>query len=89
MFSDDAQICYCGSTKCRGYISKASQITDLSSSEDSDGTTLRPEEKQRKKRIFKRKTDYDNKNKLREVITNIYISVYTCQECNILFCVGS
>lgn len=80
MFSDDAQICYCGSTKCRGYISKASQITDLSSSEDSDGATLKPEEKQRKKKCLKRKTVYNDKNKLREVITNIYTAVHTCQE---------
>lgn len=73
IYSDGAQICYCGSTKCRGYISKASQITDLSSSEDSsDGiienqNASKPEEKQKKRRIFKKRIIYNDKNKLREV----------------------
>lgn len=71
IFSDGAQICYCGSSNCRGYISKASQITDLSSSEDSDSSenrsVLKSEEKQRKKGIFKKRTIHNKENTLREV----------------------
>lgn len=71
IFSNGAQVCYCGSPKCRGYISKASQITDPSSSEDSDDNaenhSSKPEEKQKRKIILKRRIAHNEKNKLREV----------------------
>lgn len=73
IFSNDPQICYCGSSKCRGYISKAPQTIGLSSSDDSDNGgienyyTSKSEEKPKKKRTLRKTTAYNDKNKLREV----------------------
>lgn len=74
-------MCYCGSSNCRGYISKASQTTDLSSSDDSDESisenrvTSKPEEKQRRRKTLNNRTIYNDKNKLREVIILV---LYIC-----------
>jgi hypothetical protein len=68
-FRDGAQVCYCGSSKCRGFISKATPITSLSNSEDSEDATedSASGENQKKKRILNKRTVYNNENKLREV----------------------
>lgn len=73
IFRDGAQICYCGSSKCRGYINKSSQISDQNSSEDSESPNenvflSKPEKKERKKRNLENRTAYNNENKLREVL---------------------
>lgn len=82
MFSEKAQICYCGSSKCHGYIGKVSQNTDRSSSDDSDSVTNSftsiLKEKQTKKRIYKKKTIHNDKNKLKEVIFIKFYSLHIC-----------
>ncbi|XP_025415197.1 uncharacterized protein LOC112686918 isoform X2 [Sipha flava] len=69
IFGDGAQVCYCGSSKCRGFISKATPITSLSNSEDSEDATedSASGENQKKKRILNKRTVYNNENKLREL----------------------
>ncbi|XP_060834189.1 uncharacterized protein LOC132917458 [Rhopalosiphum padi] len=72
IFGDGAQICYCGSSKCRGYINKSSQIVDHNSSEDSESANenvfiSKPEEKKRKKKILEKRAANNNENKLREL----------------------
>ncbi|XP_060861460.1 uncharacterized protein LOC132938562 isoform X2 [Metopolophium dirhodum] len=72
IFGDGAQICYCGSSKCRGYINKSSQIADQNSSEDSESANenvfvSKPEKKERKKRYLENRTAYNDENKLREL----------------------
>lgn len=71
IISNDAQICYCGSSKCRGYISKAAQSFS-SSEDDGDGTienmTITKAETQHRKINSKKKIVYNDKNKLREVL---------------------
>ncbi|KAL5242931.1 hypothetical protein ACI65C_010341 [Semiaphis heraclei] len=71
IFGDGAQICYCGSSKCRGYINKSSQIADHNSSEDSESANEnvfvpKPEEKRKKKRNLEKRT-HNDENKLREL----------------------
>jgi len=73
IFRDGAQICYCGSSKCRGYINKSSQITDHNSSEDSESANEnvfipKPKEKIKKKRNLEKRAAYNDENKLREVL---------------------
>lgn len=72
IFGNGAQICYCGSSKCRGYINKSSQIADHNSSEDSESPNenlfvSKPKEKQIKKRNLKKRIAYNDENKLREL----------------------
>jgi len=72
-FRDGVQICYCGSSKCRGYINKSSQIADHNSSEDSESANEnvfipKPEEKRKEKRNLKKRTAHNDENKLREVL---------------------
>ncbi|XP_050545151.1 uncharacterized protein LOC126907706 [Daktulosphaira vitifoliae] len=72
VFGDGAQICYCGSSKCRGYISKASQITDISSSDDSDITDennlpQKSDKYMKRKRMVKKRIVLNEKNNLREL----------------------
>lgn len=72
IFGDGAQICYCGSSKCRGYINKSSQIADQNSSEDSESANenvfvSKPEKKERKKRNLENRTAFNDENKLREL----------------------
>lgn len=70
-FRDGAQVCYCGSSNCRGFISKATPITGLSNSEDSEDATednsASSGENKKKKKILNKRTVYNNENKLREV----------------------
>ncbi|CAH1720992.1 unnamed protein product [Aphis gossypii] len=73
IFGDGAQICYCGSSKCRGYINKSSQIVDHhNSSDDSESTNenvfvSKSEEKKKKKKKLQKRTANNNENKLREL----------------------
>lgn len=76
IISNDAQVCYCGSSNCRGYISKAPQ--SLSSSDDGDDVTeinfiSKPETQKRKTNLKKRIISNDN-NKLREVFFFFFYS---------------
>uniref|UniRef100_A0A2H8TWC6 [histone H3]-lysine(36) N-trimethyltransferase n=2 Tax=Melanaphis sacchari TaxID=742174 RepID=A0A2H8TWC6_9HEMI len=68
VFGDGAQICYCGSSKCRGYINKSSQIVDHNSSEDSesanDNTSI---SKLEEKKNLEKRTANNDENKLREL----------------------
>lgn len=73
-FNRDAaqQKCYCGTPKCRGYISKKSRTGDPSSSDESDDnediitTKLDEPVKKKKLSIIKKITNKDKK-RLREV----------------------
>lgn len=73
IFGDAAQQkCYCGSSKCRGFISKKSRTGDQSSSEDSDEheddtSTVRPDECQEKKQKKTEKISNKDRKRLKQL----------------------
>ncbi|XP_050527182.1 uncharacterized protein LOC126897539 isoform X2 [Daktulosphaira vitifoliae] len=75
IFGDAAQQkCYCGSSKCRGYISKKSRSGEPSSSDESDEndeddmTSIKPEEHiERKNKINVKKITNKDKKRLRDL----------------------